>query len=146
MSVGDEDPTTRLIETIRSTFPALRMNVEAEHPEVDLLLDVPKQAGLDFAVNVNVQGDELHLSAGAFWVVWFPSIDAAVREAFHDAVVGLLSGRYRIVEQYVGRWPAKAELQRPLAGEWHTLATWSGLASWLPWRRRTRVLQNHRAD
>jgi hypothetical protein len=34
----------------------------------------PEQAGLSFAVSLNLQNvDELHLSAPGFWVEWFPS-------------------------------------------------------------------------
>ncbi len=36
-------------------------------------LEIPKQPGLDFDVNLNLQGDELHLNAGTgFWLEWFP--------------------------------------------------------------------------
>lgn len=146
MSLRGDDACSELFERVRRTFPGLRMDLHAEHPDVDRLLDVPEQPGLDFAVSVNLQGDELHLSAGAFWVPWFPCTDAAVREGFIDAVVGLLSGRYRILEHYRGRWPVKAELQRPDSSGWQTLATWSGLGSWVPGRRHTRILQNREVD
>jgi hypothetical protein len=44
-------------------------------------MEVPRQSGLAFDVILNLQGDELHLSAGAFWLEWFP---ARTRKSWRD--------------------------------------------------------------
>src|SRR2546430_16306552 len=102
------------LERIRRTFPNLRLEVEYDHPHVDASMDIPTQHGLAFEVTINLQNlDELHLSAGPLWVEWFPCGDARVFNNFMEAIVGLLSGRFRILEHLVGSSTAKAELQRP---------------------------------
>ena len=115
------------VDGIRRAFPSLRIEVDEDHPHVDASVDIPSQPGLAFDVNINLQNDELHLSAGEFWVEWFPCGDAVVFNNFMDAVVGLLSGRYRILEQRVGSSTARAQLQlrapagklsRPAALRW----------------------------
>ncbi len=134
-----------LFEDIRRVFPHLSMELHLEHPHVDLLMDVPRQDGLAFDVNLNLQGDALHLSAGSFWLEWFPCVDPEVVAGYRDAVTGLLSGRYRIIEYYAGRRAVKAQLQRPVGEAWQTIGTSSNLGIWLPWRRSSRILQNRSA-
>ena len=56
----------RLFEEIRDAFPRLSMRLDENPPNVDLNVDIPQQPGLAFDMNLNLQGDELHLSAGAF--------------------------------------------------------------------------------
>ena len=131
-----------LFEGIQSAFPNLHMHVQGEHPHVDLMLDIPRQPGLVFPVNLNLQGDELHLSAGPFWLEWFPCTDSEVVARYRQAVVGLLSGEYRILEHLVGKRTVKAQLQRPDGEKWETIGTSFGIGGVLPWRRSTRVLQN----
>lgn len=104
----DREQVIALLEGIRDAFPALRMDLRRDHPHLDLNVDVPAQPGLAFDVNLNLQGDELHLSAAAFWLGWFPCTDPEVAERYRDAVSGLLSGRYRILEHLVGRRVVKA--------------------------------------
>jgi hypothetical protein len=132
----------RLFEEIRDAFPALSMRLDCEPAQVDLNMDIPQQPGLAFDVNLNLQGDELHLSAGVFWLEWFPCTRPNVVQAYREAVHGLVSGAYRIREQYRGRRPFKAELQRPRADGWETIGTWYGWAWPLPRRTVERILQN----
>ena len=54
----------RLFEEIRDAFPRLSVRLDQEPRHVDLNIDIPQQPGLTFDVNLNLQGDELHLSAG----------------------------------------------------------------------------------
>ena len=146
---ADPDPAAilSLFDGIRQSFPALTMHLHLEHPQVDLLMEVRKQAGLAFDVTLNLQGDELHLTAGgAFWLEWFPCTDPDVSARYHDAVIGVLSGRYRIVESAIGTRVVKARLQRPHRNGWRTTGTWSNLGSLLPWPRTTRILQNTALD
>jgi hypothetical protein len=90
----------RLFEEIRDAFPRLSMQLDENPPNVDLNVDIPQQPALAFDMNLNPQGDELHLSAGAFWLEWFPCTRPDVIEAYREAVHGLLSGTYRIREHH----------------------------------------------
>lgn len=138
----DRSAVIRLFEDIRNAFPRLSMRLDEKPSQVDLNMDIPRQPGLDFDVNLNLQGDELHLSAGAFWLEWFPCSRPDVVEAYREAVHGLLSGVYRIREHYRGGRPFKAELQKPHEGDWQTIGTWYGWAWPLPRRTVVRVLRN----
>jgi len=138
----DKKAIGQLLNDIRSAFPHLEIKLESDHPHVDLNLDIPQQSGLKFDVNVNLQGDELHLSAGHFWLEWFPCSDPTVIQAFREAVCGLLSGEFRILEYYRGRRAIKAELQRPSGEGWQTIGTWSVLSLPIPWHVTTKELRN----
>jgi hypothetical protein len=131
-----------LFEGIRAEFPTLQTQLQPEHAHVDLNMDIRKQPGLAFDVNLNLQGDELHLSAGSFWLEWFPCTDPAVTAQYRDAVTGLLSGRYRILEYFAWNRSVRAELQSPAGNSWQTIGTSSNLWRLVPSRRTTRVLQN----
>jgi hypothetical protein len=142
MKSVDLEEIAALFASIQSAFPALAMQLERSHPEVELLLEIPKQPGLSFGVSLNLQGDELHLNAGSFWLEWFPCTKHEVREAFTEAAFGLLSGQLRILEHVRGRRAFKAYLQRPTPQGWQTIGTSGWGFSFFPWRATTRVLQN----
>jgi len=119
------------------------MQLDRDHPHVDLNMDIPRQTGLNFDVNLNLQNiDELHLSAGHFWLEWFPCTDGGIVSAFREAVCGVLSGEFRILEHYRGKRAIKAELQRPSGQGWQTIGTWSTWSLPIPWRVTTRELRN----
>lgn len=138
------DMARRVFGRFRVAFPALRFEeVPSEH--VDLNVNVPQQDGLAFDVNLNLQGDELHLSVGdGFWLEWFPCGDPAVEASYVEAVAGLLSGEFRIIELRQNGVPVWARLERQVAGRWKRVAAWSRLYFPLPWGCTTRVLQNLR--
>ena len=140
--IVDKKAINQLLNDVQNAFPHLKMRLASDHPHVDLNLDIPQQSGLKFNVNINLQGDELHLSAGHFWLEWFPCSDAGVVETFREAVRGLLSGEFRILEYYRGRRAIKAELQRPSGDGWKTIGTWSALSLPVPWRVTTKELRN----
>src|SRR5258707_13538342 len=73
---------------IRAAFPALTMNLDLHPKNVDLEMDIPAQAELLFRVNLNLQGDELHLSASRFWVEWFPCTKPEKVDRYFEAVSG----------------------------------------------------------
>lgn len=108
----------QVAEAIRGRFPQLTMVVgdACEHVEAQASLAV--QPGLEFEVSINLQNqDELHLNAGkVLWVSWFPCGDQAVFEGFVTAVVGVLSGEYRIVESFVLSQSLGARLEQPIEG------------------------------
>jgi len=132
--IVDKGAIHQLLNEIRRSFPHLEMRLESTHPHVDLNLDIPQQGSLKFDVNINLQGDELHLTAGHFWLEWFPCSDPNIIRAFREAVHGLLSGEFRILESYRGKQAVKAELQRPSKNGWKTVGTWSTLSLPFPWR------------
>jgi hypothetical protein len=133
------DPATmiRLFEEIRDAFPRLHMRLDNDPENVDLEMLIPQQPGLAFDISLNLQGDELHLSAGAFWLEWFPCTRPDVVEAYRDAVHGLITGAYRIREHHRGGRPFKTELQRPFMDSWQTIGTSQHGCSWVwPFPRR----------
>lgn len=138
----DKDEMIRLFQGISDSFPALKTKIELTHPQVDLIMDILYQPGLKFDMSINLQGDELHLNAGHFWLEWFPCYESDIAKAFVEAVQGLLSGQYRIIEHYRGKRAVKAELQRPKEGSWETIGTWSRLHFPFLGRHTTQVLQN----
>jgi len=121
----DKDKMLEVFLRIRDAFPDLTMHFDVEPAQVDIYVAIPEQQGLAFPVDLNLQGDELHLSAGEFWQEWFPCTQPEVVEQYVAAVSGLLSGEDRIVEHLRGTKVLKAELQRPNAAEWETIARWS---------------------
>src|ERR1700719_2025914 len=100
-------------ERIRAAFPALTMKLDLHHKQVDLAMDIPAQPGLTFHVHLNLQNlNELHLSASALWVEWFPCTDPKKVENYFDAVSGLLSGQFRILEYWRGSESKTATAER----------------------------------
>ena len=130
-------------ERIRAAFPALAMNLDLNPKHVDLAMDIPAQRGLSFKVDLNLQNvDELHLCASALWMEWFPCTNPKRADKYFEAVCGLLSGEFRILEHWRGKRPVKAKLQAPSHGGWKTVATWSVLLS-IPWPPKSlKVVQN----
>jgi hypothetical protein len=134
-----------VVDRIRAVFPKLRVDVRKDHPHVHAIADLPVQPGLEFEISFNLQNrDELHLNAGRhFWVEWFPCGQQEVFHQFSDAVIGLISGEYRIVESYLFGRAVKAQLERPSeSGGWEGITTWSNLGSLIPWARQRNVVQN----
>lgn len=130
-------------ERIRAAFPALAMNVELHPKHVDLAMDIPVQPGLSFDVFLNLQNlDELCLEASTLWVEWFPCTNPKKVDKYFEAVSGLLSGRFRILEHWRGRRAVKAELQHPIGRGWKLITSSSFLIS-IPWPRKSfKVIQN----
>jgi hypothetical protein len=126
---------------IQASFPQLTF-VETQHAQVDLNIEIPAQPALRHAVNLNLQGDELHFHVCSFWVEWFPCGDPSKVEAFVSAVSGFLSGRYRLLEHYRGSRCVRAELQEPKQDGWNTVACWSRLHIPIPWSVRREVRRN----
>lgn len=138
----DRSAVIRLFEDIRDTFPTLSMRLEHTPAQADLSLDIPAQPGLIFGIHLTLRGDELHVTAGAFWMEWFPCSRPDVVQTYREAVCGLLGGAYRIRERHRGGRAFKAELQRPDGTGWRTIATWSRLAWPFPRHTVVKVLQN----
>ncbi len=142
----DKNAIIKLFEDIKKCYPHLEMKIDVNHPHVDLMMDIPKQGGLSFGVNLNLQNvDELHLSAGHFWLEWFPCTKPEIVAEFKEAAHGVLSGKMRILESYRGQRAVKAELQEPSNGSWKTIGTWSTFSIPFPWQITKKELQNKSA-
>ena len=131
------------LERIRAAFPALLMNLTLHPKHLDLAMYIPAQPGLSFDVDLNLQNnDELHLSASSLWMEWFPCTYPDRVEKYFQAVSGLLSGQFRILETWRGKRVVQAQLQCPSNGGWKTIArNWKGL--WLPWPQKFfKIVQN----
>lgn len=134
-----------IFRTIQEKNPVLKMEVDEDHSQLDLVMDIPAQPGLTFNIHLNLQNeDELHLCAASFWNSWFPCTDPEVVERYVDAVNGLISGEYRIREHLKGDRAFRAELQVLQDGQWRTISNWG---TWsLPWQRKSfKILQNETA-
>lgn len=144
MNDQNRDIALQLFRRVQEAFPNLRMEFDLEPEHVDLNVDIPTQDGLLFDVNLNLQNlDELHLSAGSsFWLEWFPCSDEKVSQKYFDAVSGVLSGTYRILEHHRGRKVVKAQLQCPDGSDWKTIGTHACLHLPLPFKKKTTVLRN----
>jgi len=145
--MDEETPKAKalgIFRAIRDAFPHLEMEFaeSIDRTGVDAELHIPAQASLRFDVNLNLQGDELHLNAGALWAEWFPITDAHVVARYEAAARGLLSGEFRINEHIRGGRAVKAELQEPVGSRWRRVASWSQLHLPLPWRKTYRILRN----
>jgi len=131
-------------EKIRATFPSLTMSLDLEPAHVELAMDIPVQAGLAFKIWLDFQnGNELTLSASHFWYEWFPCTKQNVVDKYLEAVFGLLSSRFRILEHWRGGRVVKAELQSPSDGKWKSVATSTNISGLIPWPpKKLRVVQN----
>ena len=131
-------------EKIRVAFPSLTMNLDLQPKNLELAMDIPAQPGLSFKVYLNLQNrDELHVVASVFWMEWFPCTKPERVDEYFEAVSGLLSGDFRILEHWRGKRPVKAQLQRPSIAGWKTLATWGDVSAMMPWPRKTlKIVQN----
>ena len=115
---------------IAESFPSLKM-VENHGEPVEISVTMPVQAGLSHEVWLCLQNfDELGFSVGHFYCEWFPCTKPRRVEEYLHAVIGFLSGEYRILEHYNGAKCYKAKLQKPEGDRWHTVANWRTI--WFP--------------
>jgi hypothetical protein len=131
----------KVFDRIRTAHPDLHMILDTKPQHVDLEMTIPVQEGLPFRIGLTLQGDQLHLQAGDhFRVEWFPCHEADVVNRYTDAVSGLLTARYRIVEYFRRGKAVRAELQGHDEGGWKVLTAWSRLHVPIPCRTMARIL------
>jgi len=139
----ERDKFMEVVEIVRRRFPALRTELATEHPHVEALLEIPAQRGLSFPVSINLQNrDELHLNASSFWYAWFPCRKQEVCDHFVEAVCGLLSGIYRVVEYRRRDIALKAHLERRVGSSWECVKWWSRPHIPISWGMSTKIYQN----
>lgn len=131
---------------ISKRFPSLQM-VENHGEPVEISITMPAQPGLSHKVWLCLQNyDELGFSTGHFYIEFFPCTKPDRVEKYMDAVIGFLSGSYRILEHHRGTKCYWAQLQKPEGDRWRTVANWATL--WIPFwlRKTTKELRNLRND
>jgi hypothetical protein len=135
------DIARTVFDEIRESFTDLSTR-QSESFEGEPQLEIPEQPGLRFDVTLYLYGDVLNLCAGQFWREWFPCSNPEVVSRYVEAVLGLLEGRFRIVEHSRNGRVLKAFLQRPSGPRWQNLSRhYHGLS--LPWpKTEQRILQN----
>lgn len=127
---------------IQNHFPELKMIVHDDE-NVDLSMDIPKQDGVDFEINLNLQNeDELHLATAYIWCQFFSADSEELVEIFYKSVIGLINGEYRILQFVNGDTVYKTLLQKPKELDWETVYT--GYERWrMPWTKvEKNVIQN----
>jgi len=127
---------------IRESLPGLNLQINERDANVDWSIDIPRQDGVLWACHLNRQGDALHFSVGSFSLAWFPIDRQEIREAYCDAVIGFLSGRYRVIESIRWGHGVGGELQVPDGPAWKTVGNASSGMVPRSWLSTTRVLQN----
>ncbi len=128
---------------IRNHFPELIMKINYDDENVDLSMDIPKQNGVDFEIELNLQNeDELHLSTDYIWCQFFPAKSDELVEFFYKSVVGIIKGEYRILQLVNNNKVYKTLLQKPHKTEWETVYT--GYERWrMPWLKvKENIIQN----
>ena len=110
---------------------------------MEITITMPIQPGLSHKVWLCLQnGDELGFSVGHFYIELFPCTKPDRVEKYMEAVIGFLSGRYRILEHHRGTKCYWDQLQKPEGDRWRTVANWATL--WIPFwlRKTTKELRN----
>ena len=135
-----------MFEKIRAAALAMTLDLSPKHVEV--AIRIPSQPGLFFNVDLNLQNcDELHLSALSLRAEWLACTNQKTAHRYYEAVVGLLSGEFRILEHWRGRRIVLAQLQRPYQGKWKTIASTSNPTILFPWPPKTlKIIQNTPAE
>jgi TATA-box binding protein (TBP) (component of TFIID and TFIIIB) len=124
---------------IKSHFANLKIIEELSDNNVDLSFNIPKQQGLDFDINLNLQTDELHMSTEFFSGSWFPIKHPEVISLFIDAVKGLITGDYRILQYWNGNKLLKSYLQKPADKDWKTICKANNSITF-PWTNLTELI------
>lgn len=143
MTIPDAESIARgVIGEIAARFPSLNM-VENSGEPVEISITIPVQPGLCHKVWLCLQnGDELGFSAGHFYCEWFPCTKSDRVEKYLDAVIGFLSGKYRILEHYRGTKCYRAQLQKPDGDRWRTIANWATISIPLSFKKAVKELRN----
>jgi hypothetical protein len=138
MDAPDTETIARgVFAEITKRFPLLKM-VENHGDPVEISITMPVQPGLSHEVWLCLQNqDELGFGVGHFYYEWFPCTKANRVEKYLKAVIGFLSGEYRILEHYRGSTCYRAKLQKPDGDGWRTVATW--VTIWVPLFRKKTV-------
>ena len=132
-----------IFDEIQTEFPSIKMILDEKHKHVELNMDIPKQNGVIYEVNLNLQNyDELHLSVSNFLFECFPCTDPAIALEFKNIVIGYLKGNNRILEFHNAKEAYKAKLQTFQDNKWKTIATWSKIHWPFPLIKTKKIIIN----
>jgi len=116
------DIAEKTFKEIQNHFPELNMTMDYEHQYVDLSMDIPKQNGLDFDINLNLQNDdELHISTDYISCQLFSAESQELVDFFYESVLGIIKGEYRILQFVKKDKVYKSFLQKPNEEKWETI-------------------------
>ena len=111
---------------IKATFPSLIVDLKTETDDLDVELEmnIEIQEGLDFGIYLNFQNkDQLHLWSNIISLEYFPAEDPEITQKFIDVVIGIISGRYRILQKIRNSIPYTSYLQKMEDEIWITIYT-----------------------
>jgi len=107
---------------IQNDFPNLTMIMDYDNENLDLSIDIPKQNGIDFEINLNLQNeDELHISTDYIWCQFFSADSEELVKKFYESAIGLINGEYRILQFVRNDKVYKSFLQKPNGNNWETI-------------------------
>lgn len=116
------DIAEKTFKKVQNHFPELTMTIDYEHEHLDLSMNIPKQNGLDFEINLNLQNeDELHISTDYIWCQLFSADSMELVDIFYESVLGIIKGEYRILQFVSNDKVYKSFLQKPNGEEWETI-------------------------
>ena len=133
----------KTFKEIKNQFPELTMKLDYEHQYVDLSMDIPKQNGIDFEINLNLQNeDELHISTDFISCQLFSAESQELVDFFFECVVGIIKGEYRILQFVKKEKVYKSFLQKPNGEKWETI--YKGYERFkMPWTKTNEnIIQN----
>jgi len=116
----------KAFQIIKDTFPNLivDLNTQTGDSDVELEMRIEIQEGLDFGIYLNFQNkDQLHLWSNTMSLEYFPANDPEITKKFIDAVIGIISGRYRILQKVRNSIPYTSYLQKKEDEKWVTIYT-----------------------
>ena len=142
MEKDSEEIGRKLISEILEFFPHFKWEEYPNDP-VELSIGLPVQPGLKYRLWLALQnGDELCLGIGEFQGHWFPCSDPSVAEEYRSAVVGFITGSYRLVDHFKGKICIKTQLQKRVGSSWKLAYTAFHFTLPIPWKRTYRVSIN----
>ena len=133
----------KTFKEIQNHFPELSMTMDYKHQYVDLSMDIPKQNGLDFEINLNLQNDdELHISTDYISCQLFSAESQELVDFFCENVRGIIKVEYRILQFVRNDKVYKSFLQKPNGEKWETI--YRGYQRFrFPWTKVNRnIIQN----
>ena len=132
-----------MFKELKNGFLNLTMIMDQDNENLDLSMNIPKQIGIDFEINLNLQNeDELHISTDYIWCQFFSADSEDLVNKFYESVIGIINGEYRILQFVRNDKVYKTFLQKPNGNNWETV--YSGYERMrMPWTKvKENIIQN----
>ena len=133
----------KMFKEIKNGFPNLTMIMDYDNENLDLSMNILKQIGIDFEINLSLQNeDELHISTDYIWCQFFSVDSEDLVNKFYESVIGIINGEYRILQFVRNDKVYKTFLQKPNGNNWETV--YSGYERMrMPWTKvKENIIQN----